>query len=1607
MITFTRCAFVAKQACATFSQVVQKITPPIANNFLKFFFALFATLTLNAATAWGADPKVGDVIFLEEFTVTSKTMANAYDFAGTTTWSGSTSGLSYASSSTSSYMETQTANPITSANFFFVKASESNLTMSGILIPSNTIAVTVSFQSNKTIVKCTYSFDGTNFSTGATSKSGVQTFDIDCTGKSKLYFKFSKTGTTSNARIDNVTVKVKTISSPSATLVDPAVTFSNGSYTVGGSVLDLSTLWTSDSDGAVTYSIVEAGTTGASINGTSFTATAAGTCIVKASQAATSAYNAITKTATITVTAPTPANPYKVTLEAGPGTCVESVTEASAGAGVTLPTPTLDCGNWEFAGWTTSSVATETTSKPEILLTGTYSPSTDITLYAVYKRIETTEGAGTTEVTKIVSISDYASAKSWNNDNRYTTVNIDANITATASSDPATNTGKYYSNDNSWRFYQNETGKLTITANEGITLKSITLTFTNKDYGTISYNSNSCTSNKAISVSGQSATFTVGSSSGSKGKILITKISVTYTTSGGSSTTTYYHSTPECAAPCTDPGLAYAIASVTKTVGDAAFTNPLTNNKNVSVTYTSTNTDVATVDNNGQVKIKAVGETKIKATWAGNADYCADEASYTLTVLPKTYTITVANNISNGSVSADKSSAVEGATIKLTATPNTGYKLGTWNVKDASNNPVSVNVSGEFTMPASDVTVSATFVSLPKLATPSELSATEIKPTSATLNWKWLENTYTTQLNCYYLYIMKEGDANFTGTITCTSTSCSRTDLEPNTKYIWKVQAISKDTKTVLNGEESAESSFTTEALPTYTVSFSTGTGNPTQADIKETEGGAGIKLPAGPDPLCPDWTFAGWAEAEVTEPTTEPTLFAEGTNYKPTGDCTLYAVYSKTEENGGVGTTTFDFDVIAIEEGWIGGKNGYSDITIGSVSIHVDKGTSDYNGRWWADNTWRIYKGNKVTITSAKQDVTAVSTTPSTTFAISDGEATLSPTSRVDFTEIIVTTSSSGSSTIYNSNPTCTQEPDVELQSIEISGDLTKKTYIVGDVLDLSGLSVIAKYSDGTSQNVTTEVEWSDVTLTVGQTSVTLIATYEGKTDDITITGLTVSSPATPEPEGEWVLTPLADITCSDLVVITMKNSNGTYALTNGNGTSDAPKATEVEIANDKLKTEPSEILQWVVMNNNGGLTIYPVNDYNSWLYCKDDNNDGVRVGDKENAVFTIDATSGYLYHLKTARYLGVYNNSEWRCYTTVNNNIKEQTLAFFVKKDANPNPCEKPVDDGINPVATFIFNTAEGLEKLGITDVESSLNISEGREFIQKGVTMTNVTNGSTSTRVWLTTSGNYDLRMYKKAVFKLSVPQGHNIRKVVFEGDNINYLTADNGRLDQKVWTGKQQEVVFTIADDAATVKIYTISVAVDYTRDVTPGEYGTICIPYGSNNYTGAEFYEVSWLKEGLGLYLDELAANAELVAGKPYIFLATSDEIEIICTGEAVINPVDGKAGLTGTFTKIQDLQTSDPSNTLEGNYMIADNKIWLCGTSCWLNANRAYIKDSKLPKTEQAKIPGRRRVCMGENAATGLDNITNGENNTIKVIENGQLFIIRNGEKYNIQGQKL
>ena len=204
-------------------------------------------------------------------------------------------------------------------------------------------------------------------------------------------------------------------------------------------------------------------------------------------------------------------------------------------------------------------------------------------------------------------------------------------------------------------------------------------------------------------------------------------------------------------------------------------------------------------------------------------------------------------------------------------------------------------------------------------------------------------------------------------------------------------------------------------------------------------------------------------------------------------------------------------------------------------------------------------------------------------------------------------------------------------------------------------------------------------------------------------------------------------------------------------------------------------------------------------------------------------------------------------------------------------------------------------------------------------------------------------------------------------------------------------------------------YTITVSASgYTRTVTNGNYGTICLPYGSSNYSGADFYEIAYaeIKNGdaTGLYLDQLEEGATLVAGKPYIFKATADILIVTYEGAIVDALVAGEGGLTGTLVDI-------PANdVLVGNYIIAQNKFWDASAENYLNANRAYInKATLLSVPPKSLVPGRRRVSMGEtseNGATGVEN-TMIAPNSLKVIENGQLVIIRDGVKYNAQGVRL
>ena len=102
--------------------------------------------------------------------------------------------------------------------------------------------------------------------------------------------------------------------------------------------------------------------------------------------------------------------------------------------------------------------------------------------------------------------------------------------------------------------------------------------------------------------------------------------------------------------PTPDPvsaDLSYGSSEADNVVlGEAYTARTLTNPYNVDVTYSSSNTSVATVNQQGAVTIVGAGETKITATFAGNDEYLAGSASYDIVV-------TMPVGISNVNADAD------------------------------------------------------------------------------------------------------------------------------------------------------------------------------------------------------------------------------------------------------------------------------------------------------------------------------------------------------------------------------------------------------------------------------------------------------------------------------------------------------------------------------------------------------------------------------------------------------------------------------------------------------------------------------------------------------------------------------------------------------------------------------------------------------------------------------------------------------------------------------------------------------------------------------------------------------------------------------------------
>ena len=208
--------------------------------------------------------------------------------------------------------------------------------------------------------------------------------------------------------------------------------------------------------------------------------------------------------------------------------------------------------------------------------------------------------------------------------------------------------------------------------------------------------------------------------------------------------------------------------------------------------------------------------------------------------------------------------------------------------------------------------------------------------------------------------------------------------------------------------------------------------------------------------------------------------------------------------------------------------------------------------------------------------------------------------------------------------------------------------------------------------------------------------------------------------------------------------------------------------------------------------------------------------------------------------------------------------------------------------------------------------------------------------------------------------------------------------------------------------------TVDVVIERSFTANDGYY-TLCVPFNMPaSVIGKAYYLGDDIKKhvsGEGIDIELVEEKDMLSAGVPYLVLPEANMRELVvknvtiqpdgASGQNVGNPaLNIKIFFEGFYSApaAPDNQTNGSTEYYVGNNGYLYNEVVDIRGLCGLFT---------ITDTEGNPAKVRARVVTREDTATGFENITNGENTTIKVIENGQLIIIRNGEKFNAQGQKL
>jgi len=214
------------------------------------------------------------------------------------------------------------------------------------------------------------------------------------------------------------------------------------------------------------------------------------------------------------------------------------------------------------------------------------------------------------------------------------------------------------------------------------------------------------------------------------------------------------------------------------------------------------------------------------------------------------------------------------------------------------------------------------------------------------------------------------------------------------------------------------------------------------------------------------------------------------------------------------------------------------------------------------------------------------------------------------------------------------------------------------------------------------------------------------------------------------------------------------------------------------------------------------------------------------------------------------------------------------------------------------------------------------------------------------------------------------------------------------------------------------------------------YNTFCSPASMTEEEIVETFG-DWYDEetGIGTELVEYTGTSEeddaislnfssatsIEAGKPYLFRPANDVPNIrftnvnptsIATEEGIVEDSNDKIDFYGILEPkaITEEEVEDQSVIFLTGTIVDGNQQLTWANGGTLKGMRAYWK---VKEGESSKIIARRPVLRinyqaeGENTATGVEDVQSDNVQCTKVLQNGQIYLIYEGQMYDVQGKRI